>query len=83
MLADVQMPGMNGLELQSALARSRHPLPIVFLTGHGDIPSSVRAMRDGAEDFLEKRAPKDQILAAVQQALARDAQRTRGPRPAA
>jgi FixJ family two-component response regulator len=73
-LADVQMPGMNGLELQSALARSRYPLPILFLTAHGDIPSSVRAMRDGAEDFLEKRAPKEQILGAVQQALARDAQ---------
>ena len=57
-LADVQMPGMNGLELQSALARSPNPLPILFLTGHGDIPSSVRAMRDGAEDFLEKRAPQ-------------------------
>ena len=73
-LADVRMPGMNGLELQSALARSRNPLPILFLTGHGDIPSSVQAMRNGAEDFLEKRAAKEQILGAVQQALARDAQ---------
>ena len=73
MLADVQMPGMNGLELQSALAQSRNPLPILFLTGHGDIPSSVRAMRDGAEDFLEKRAPKAQLLDAVKRALARDA----------
>ena len=71
-LADVQMPGMNGLELQSALARSANPLPILFLTGHGDIPSSVRAMRDGAEDFLEKRAPKAQLLDAVKRALARD-----------
>ena len=73
-LADVQMPGINGLELQSALARLRHPMPILFLTGHGDIPSSVRAMRDGAEDFLEKRAPKEQLLSAVERALARDAQ---------
>jgi FixJ family two-component response regulator len=72
-LADVRMPGMTGLELQAALARSHAPPPIVFLTGHGDIPSSVRAMRDGAEDFLEKGAPKEQILAAVRQALARDA----------
>jgi two-component system response regulator FixJ len=72
-LADVQMPGMDGLELQAALARSPNPLPILFLTGHGDIPSSVRAMRDGAEDFLEKRAPKAQLLAAVERALARDA----------
>jgi FixJ family two-component response regulator len=72
-LADVQMPGMDGLELQAALARSPNPLPILFLTGHGDIPSSVRAMRDGAEDFLEKRAPKERLLAAVERALARDA----------
>ena len=73
-LTDVRMPGMNGLELQSALARSSNPLPILFLTGHGDIPSSVRAMRDGAEDFLEKRAPKAQLLEAVKRALTRDAQ---------
>jgi FixJ family two-component response regulator len=72
-LADVQMPGMNGLELQAALARSSNPLPILFLTGHGDIPSTVRAMRDGAEDFLEKRAPKEQLLAAVERAMARAA----------
>ncbi|HVQ14104.1 MAG TPA: response regulator, partial [Vicinamibacterales bacterium] len=72
-LADVRMPGMNGLELQSALAQSRNPLPILFLTGHGDIPSSVSAMRDGAEDFLEKRGPKAQLLGAVRRALARDA----------
>ena len=72
-LADMQMPGMNGLELQSALAQSSNPLPILFLTGHGDIPSSVRAMRDGAEDFLEKRAAKADLLEAVRRALARDA----------
>ncbi len=71
-LADVRMPGMNGLELQSALALSSNPLPILFLTGHGDIPSSVRAMREGAEDFLEKRAPKAQLLEGVKRALARD-----------
>jgi FixJ family two-component response regulator len=71
-LADLQMPGMNGLDLQSALAQTSNPLPILFLTGHGDIPSSVRAMRDGAEDFLEKRAPKEKLLAAVKRAIARD-----------
>jgi FixJ family two-component response regulator len=71
-LADLQMPGMSGLELQAALAETRNPLPILFLTGHGDIPSSVRAMRHGAEDFLEKLAPKEQLLDAVRRALARD-----------
>lgn len=72
-LADLQMPGMNGLDLQSALARARDPLPILFLTGHGDIPSTVRAMRSGAVDFLEKCAPKEKLLQALQRALARDA----------
>jgi len=72
-LADLEMPGMSGLELQSALARTRNPLPILFLTGHGDIPSTVHAMRGGAEDFLEKRASKEKLLNAVNRALARDA----------
>ncbi len=71
-LADLKMPGMSGLDLQSALAQTPNPLPIVFLTGHGDIPSTVRAMRCGAEDFLEKRAPKERVLDAVKRCLARD-----------
>ena len=71
-LADLQMPQMNGLDLQSALAQTRNPLPILFLTGHGDIPSTVRAMRGGAEDFLEKSAAKKKLLDAVTRALARD-----------
>ncbi len=73
-LADVQMPGMNGFELQAALGRSPNPLPILFLTGYGNVPSSVRAMRAGAEDFLEKRASKEHLLDAVRRALVRDAQ---------
>lgn len=72
-LADLQMPGMNGLDLQLALAQTLNPLPILFLTGHGDIPSTVRAMRGGAEDFLEKRAPREKILDAVNRSLARNA----------
>jgi FixJ family two-component response regulator len=72
-LADLEMPEMSGLDLQSALARTSNPLPILFLTGHGDIPSTVRAMRGGAEDFLEKRASKEKLLDAVNRALARDA----------
>jgi FixJ family two-component response regulator len=72
-VADLQMPGLNGLELQEALARSDTPLPVVFLTGYGDIPSTVRAMRQGAVDFLEKRTPDVQLIAAVNRALERDA----------
>ena len=69
-VADLAMPGIGGLELQEQLSRLGVPLPVVFLTGRGDIPSSVRAMRGGAVDFLEKHAPKEAVLAAVQRALA-------------
>ena len=72
-LADMQMPQMSGLELQAALASSGNPLPIIFLTAHGDIPTSVHAMKGGAEDFLIKPAQTEKLLAAVQRALAQDA----------
>jgi FixJ family two-component response regulator len=71
-LLDLRMPGVSGLDLQSALAQSEHPLPIVFLTGQGDIPTSVKAMRAGAEDFLVKPAKKEVLFAAIERALARD-----------
>jgi len=73
-VADLQMPGMDGMALQAALQQTDNPLPVIFLTGRGDIPSSVRAMRQGAEDFLTKDAPKEDLIGAVQRALARDAQ---------
>lgn len=73
-VADLQMPGMNGLELQEALRKSANPLPVIFLTGQGDIPTTVSAMRSGAEDFLTKRARKEELLAAVERAFERDAQ---------
>jgi len=72
-VADLQMPGLSGLDLQAALAGNGNPLPVLFLTGHGDIPTSVQAMRLGAEDFLTKLAPKKTLLEAVSRALARDA----------
>ena len=71
-IADLRMPGVSGLDLQDALVKSGLTLPVIFLTGQGDIPSSVRAMRYGAEDFLEKRAPKQLLLDAVNRALERD-----------
>src|SRR5208283_2637411 len=77
-VADLQMPGLSGLDLQAALARTNNPMPVLFLTGHGDIPTSVRAMRQGAEDFLTKRAPKEELLDAVKRALARDARERAG-----
>lgn len=69
---DLQMPGPSGLDLQQALERHPTPLPIVFLTGRGDIESSVRAMKAGAVDFLTKPVEAADLLRAVQAALARD-----------
>jgi len=76
-VADLQMPEMDGLKLQKALSGGPNPLPVIFLTGQGDIPASVSAMRSGAEDFLTKRAPKEELLAAIERALKRDAQERR------
>jgi FixJ family two-component response regulator len=70
---DLCMPGPSGLELQAALTRSEISLPIVFLTGHGDVPLSVHAMKAGAVDFLTKPVGREALLDAVKTALARDA----------
>jgi FixJ family two-component response regulator len=70
-LLDIDMPGMSGLQLQERLGDAGNTLPIVFLTGRGDISMSVRAMKAGAEDFLEKPVNKDDLLRAVERALAR------------
>ena len=72
-VSDLLMPGMSGLQLQTALSASGAVLPIVFLTGYGDISSSVQAMRGGAVDFLEKQAPREELLAAIRRALEHDA----------
>jgi len=72
-ITDLRMPGPSGLDLQSALMRSDNPLPVIFLTGHGDIPTSVHAMKGGAEDFLTKPVRKDDLFPAVKRAFERDA----------
>jgi FixJ family two-component response regulator len=72
-VSDLQMPGMNGLAFQEAMKEAGHTMPVLFLTGNGDIPSSVKAMKQGAVGFLEKRAPKDALLTDVRRALGRDA----------
>src|SRR5690242_20832170 len=66
---DVRMPGMSGLELQDWLAEHNVPLPIVFLTGHGDIPMAVRSIKRGAWDFLQKPIDDRHLLAAIDSAL--------------
>src|SRR5262245_22240231 len=78
-VSDLKMPGMDGMALQEALQKAGSPLPILFLTGHGDIPVTVQAMRRGAEDFLTKQAPKEDLIAAVKHALAHN-QRERAQR---
>jgi RNA polymerase sigma factor (sigma-70 family) len=70
-LLDLQMPGLDGLELQSRLTVLGSILPIVFVTGHSDIPATVRAIKAGAEDFLTKPIPSEQLIAAIERALAR------------
>ena len=77
LVLDVSMPGCTGLELQDWLRQSKSPLPIVFLTGRGDIPTSVRAMKAGAVDFLPKPFREQDLLDAVAVALERDRRQRR------
>jgi FixJ family two-component response regulator len=70
---DLQMPGPDGLELQEALAQAEEPLPVVFLTAHGELSSAVHAMKQGAVDFLVKPVRGDELLDAIRRALARGA----------
>ncbi|MBS4052027.1 response regulator transcription factor [Methylomonas rivi] len=68
-IIDIQMPGMDGLQLQQAMMEREFSLPIIFLTGHGDIPKSVRAIKAGALDFLTKPITQKKLLASVDDAL--------------
>jgi FixJ family two-component response regulator len=74
-LLDVRMPGPSGLELQQGMRDHAIELPIIFLTGHPDVTTSVRAMKAGAVDFLEKPVDRDTLLGALAQALERDLRR--------
>jgi len=72
LILDVELPDLSGLDLQAELVKSGIAMPIVFLTGHGDIPMSVRAMKAGAVEFLTKPFRKEPLFDAVKEALARD-----------
>jgi FixJ family two-component response regulator len=72
LVLDVKLPGVNGLDFQGQLAGAGIEIPIIFITGHGDIPMSVRAMKAGAVEFLVKPFQSDELLAAVRQAIDRD-----------
>jgi FixJ family two-component response regulator len=74
---DVRLPGLSGLDLQREMARGDICLPIIFVTGHGDIPMTVRAMKAGAVEFLTKPFRDQDLLDAIQQAIARDSESRR------
>jgi FixJ family two-component response regulator len=76
LILDLQLPGLSGLDLQERMAEVGLAIPIVFLTGHGDIPASVQAMKAGAVEFLTKPLDEQKLLQAIQEALERD-RRTR------
>jgi FixJ family two-component response regulator len=69
LIVDIRMGGMTGLELQSRLIEARSPLPIVFITGHGDVPMAVDTMKKGAMDFIQKPFKEDQLLVLVERML--------------
>jgi FixJ family two-component response regulator len=72
LVLDVRMPGLSGLDLQLKLIEKNIPIPVIFITGHGDIPMSVRAMKEGAYEFLTKPVRGQDLLDAVQKAIASD-----------
>lgn len=72
LVLDVRLPGPSGLDLQRELAGLERPLPIIFITGHGDIPVTVRAMKAGASEFLTKPVREQELLEAIRKALERD-----------
>jgi FixJ family two-component response regulator len=74
LVLDVRLPGLSGLELQKQMAQGDRDMPIIFITGHGDIPMTVQAMKAGAVEFLTKPFRDQELLDAVQHALARDRQ---------
>jgi FixJ family two-component response regulator len=72
LVLDVRLPGLSGLDLQRELTRSKANIPIIFITGHGDIPMSVRAMKAGAAEFLPKPFREEDLLDAIRLSLERD-----------
>lgn len=76
LVLDIRMPGMTGMELQAELHKRRIRLPIIFLTGHGDIPLAVKAMKAGAVDFIQKPLDEHRLVVAVMNALKLDAQQS-------
>lgn len=78
LVLDVSLPDLSGLQVQQHLAAKRDPIPIVFVTGHGDVPTSVQALRNGAFHFLEKPVDDEELLLSVREAIRRDHERREG-----
>jgi two-component system response regulator FixJ len=78
LVADVRMPGLSGLELQQRLNEQRKEIPIIFITGHGDVPMAVTAMRSGAADFIQKPFRDQDLIDRIHKALQRDRERREG-----
>ena len=78
LVADIRMPGLSGLELQQRLNERRSEIPIIFITGHGDVPMAVTAMKSGAVDFLQKPFRDQDLIDRIHKALDRDGERRKG-----
>jgi FixJ family two-component response regulator len=78
LVADIRMPGLSGLELQQRLNERRSEIPIIFITGHGDVPMAVTAMKSGAADFIQKPFRDQDLIDRINKALARDLERRKG-----
>ena len=78
LVADIRMPGLSGLELQQRLNEQRSEMPIIFITGHGDVPMAVTAMKSGAVDFLQKPFRDQDLIDRINKALDRDGERRKG-----
>jgi FixJ family two-component response regulator len=78
LIADIRMPGLSGLELQQRLNDQRAEIPVIFITGHGDVPMAVTAMKSGAADFIQKPFRDQDLIDRINKALARDGERRKG-----
>jgi FixJ family two-component response regulator len=78
LVADIRMPGLSGLELQQRLNEQRSEVPVIFITGHGDVPMAVTAMKSGAADFVQKPFRDQDLIDRINKALARDRERRKG-----
>ena len=80
LVLDLRMPGMSGMDLHEKLVQHEIKIPVIFVTGHGDVSTGVRAMKSGAVDFLEKPYDPEQLIEAIRQGIGQDAQRQRAQR---